>query len=114
MDANRSRNFDLLKKRLAEIDICVSHSDAGYYTVSTTVEPLFCFQRNSVEEAIDLAKLTLVSYISTFYEVEDFHVSVVSEPVHVPVVPVERTSPFSRLIPSFDNDGNDRFSLAMA
>jgi len=60
-------NAQTLQKKLADLDIFVSKNEAGGFSVHTTCEPLFCFDRKT-EAEIDLVVVdTLTSYIKTFY-----------------------------------------------
>ncbi len=78
------------EERLSALDITVSEDDNNNtFTVFTTVEPLFCFTCNSIEEVRSLIQDTLSSYARTFYQIERVRVRLQSEEI----IPIEKLRP---------------------
>ncbi len=91
---------DVLKQRLADLDIRVAVSDEGVHTVYTTCEPLFCFDSYDKDELPSLVVDTLESYARNFFAT-DLKIGIVSKPSPRPL-PVEHVTVLSRLEPVFD------------
>ena len=89
-----------LAERLEGLTIVVSGKE-GNFTVASYCEPLFCFDARSHQEVADKVAATLKSYVSTFYNVNDVHVSIREVAVNKPTVPVRRIEPVSYLKPTF-------------
>lgn len=92
-----------LKKVLSNFQIEGARTTAGKFLAYSVTEPLFCYERDSVEELVEVIGDTLKSYAATFYHFEDVEVEITSHPLSraVPAVPVERIEPTLRLLPSF-------------
>jgi hypothetical protein len=94
-----------LHQILSNLEIRVSFVEGsdGPYTVCTTSEPLFCFVRPTLEEINALVVDTLTNYVSTFSNVDSFHISTISIPVEESVIPVEKLKPLSIIKPTFSS-----------
>ncbi len=90
-----------LKRVLDRLEIEGGHTPAGTFLAFSVTEPLFCHERDTVEELAEVVAYTLKSYVETFYQVENLEVRVKSETRDIPTVPVERIEPTLRLLPSF-------------
>ena len=90
-----------LRKILEHLEINCGRTPAGTFLAYSVTEPLFCYERNKVEELNEIIADTLKSYAETFYRVENVTVRVKSEARTIPPVPVERLEPTLRLLPSF-------------
>lgn len=96
-----------LKRALDNFELNGGHTPAGTFLAYSETEPLFCYERNTVEELAEVVSDTLRSYAMTFYHVNlDVHLELV--PASSPSIPVERIEPGLRLVPSFGADWNDR------
>lgn len=103
-----------LAKQLNELEISVAEVGANVIAY-TTVEPLFCIERASLDELKSAVSETLASYVSTFYNVERQYVNVNSEeiPRQRRALPIQSVRPVSRLRPNFANLDSPRGLLAM-
>lgn len=106
MNEARSSDLKALRARLSELEICLSRSENGYFTVSSDIEPLFCFERSSIDEIQAVVTETITSYISTFYNVEGVNVTTVVQPLTPPEVVFQRVLQISRLIPKLSGGLN--------
>jgi len=66
---NQSKEIERLTQILSRLDVTISESSDGRFTVSTTVEPLFCFVRSSLDEINKVVIDTLQSYIDNFHDI---------------------------------------------
>jgi hypothetical protein len=94
VSANDQGKKDLiaLRERLQGLKINVSHRD-GVFTANTYSEPLFCFERQTLDSLKSVVEDTIASYVKNFYHVENAKVSVINQPVDTPVVPIQRVEP---------------------
>ena len=90
-----------LKRVLDRLEIEGGHTPAGTFLAFSVTEPLFCHERDTVDELAEVVANSLKSYVETFYQVENLEVRVTSEARDVPAVPVERIESTLRLLPSF-------------
>ena len=113
MTDTQSANIKALQDRLNGFKVFVSdRDDQGLFTVWTTQEPLFCFQRETLEEASTVIGETITSYIDLFHDVDGIKV-VVAQPFISPPAKDAKLLPFSHLIPSFSGAFNRELSLAI-
>ena len=91
-----------LRERLQDLRIIISQHD-GVFRANTYSEPLFCFDRPTLEAVKIVVEDTLTSYAKNFYHA-DVKISTIDLPVKRPPVPIQRVEPTSRLKPSFDRD----------
>jgi hypothetical protein len=105
VSANDQDKKDLiaLRERLQDLKIVISEHD-GVFTANTYSEPLFCFERPTLEAVQAVVEDTLTSYVKNFYHVDNVRISTAALPVESPVVPIQRVEPTSRLKPSFDKE----------
>lgn len=96
----RSSDYAGLGERLDELDITVSKNGNGGFTVFTTCEPLFCFERSTLAEINRVVTDTLRSYIEAFYNVKNVAVSIESEDIPRNVIPQKVLTPISKIKPS--------------
>jgi hypothetical protein len=97
------KDLNALRDRLQGLKIIVSQHE-GAFTANTYSEPLFCFERPTLEALKSVVVDTLTSYVKNFYHVENANVTLANQPVELPAVPVERVVPTSELRPSFDRE----------
>jgi hypothetical protein len=113
MTDTQSANIKALQDRLTGFKVFISGRDEqGLFTVWTRQEPLFCFQRETLEEATTVIEDTILSYIGLFHNVEGIKV-VFAQPLISPPAKVAKLSAFSHLIPSFSGAFNKELSLAI-
>ena len=98
---NTPRDGDRFRKALDRLEINGGRTPAGAFLAFSITEPLFCYERDTQEELVEVIADTLKSYAETFYEVENVTVQITSETRAVPNVPVDRIEPTLRLLPSF-------------
>lgn len=91
------------RQRLSGLEISISESADGKYTVSTTCEPFFCYERGSIEEISTLVTETITSYASTFYGLQEIGITTRIEPVSRSV-PIEKRTISSKIIPVFERN----------
>ena len=91
-----------LKKILGNLNINCGRTLAGTLLAYSNTEPLFCYERDTEEELIEVIADTIKSYMETFYEIENVKIQIRSEAHSIPAVPIERIEPTSRLLPSFE------------
>ena len=97
-----------LKRALDRFNLIGGRTPAGTFLAYSETEPLFCYERDTVEELAGLVVDTLRSYARVFYQV-DLQVQVEPESPTVPVIPVERIDePNLRLVPFFEESRDDR------
>ena len=99
----RVRDQKALEDRLSALEFIISEGQDGKFTVVSTCEPLFCFERRTLPELADAVSNTLSSYIKTFYAFSDIKVITKIEELEVAPLPVEEFKPISRIRPSFSN-----------
>ena len=99
--ANIPGDEDRLKKVFDRLEINGARTPAGTFLAFSVTEPLFCHERETVEELAAIVSNTLKSYAETFYQVDDAQVRVEFEDRDIPAVPVERIESTLRLLPSF-------------
>jgi hypothetical protein len=92
-----------LRERLQALEITISQHD-GVFTANTYSEPLFCFERPTLEDVKVVVEETITSYVRNFYHVADARVSLADQPVTRSTVPIQRVEPTSHLKPSFDRE----------
>ena len=85
---NTPRDGDRLRKALDRLKINGGRTPAGAFLAFSITEPLFCYERDTQEELVEVIADTLKSYAETFYEVENVTVQITSETRAVPDVPV--------------------------
>jgi hypothetical protein len=92
-----------LKKKLGELDILACSRPEGGFTAYTVSEPLFCIDRDTIDDLKSAVTEALANYASTFYHIDKKGVSTVSEDPIVarPSVAEEKVRPVSRLRPDF-------------
>jgi len=95
-------NTEAFFKIINDLDIVLSRSSDGVYTVCTTSEPLFCYDGDSPEALQPLVIDTLVSYGKHFFGIEPSGGHTESEPLNGGPFAIERSTPHSRLKPIFD------------
>ncbi|MEA3042331.1 MAG: hypothetical protein QOH47_169 [Sphingomonadales bacterium] len=89
-------------RQISELNIEISKSAAGLYTVCSTAEPLFCYDGETIEELEVLVQDTVRSYGKHFFNIELPPFSTESEPLDAGPLPIERATPVSRIKPVFD------------
>jgi hypothetical protein len=102
-ERSREKGLDALRERLQDLKITVSRND-GVFTANSYSEPLFCFERPTLDDLKAVVEDTLTSYVKNFYHVENAKVTLANQPVEIPSVPIERVVPTSELKPSFDRE----------
>lgn len=100
-DPAATERLQKLKERLTALDIAVSKGTDGRFTVCTTVEPLFCFVRDTEAEIENVVKDALRSYIENFYDIQIVKIETETVPVARSPLPIEELVPVSRVQPSF-------------
>lgn len=103
--ANETRNseaFEAFERLIENLDIQLSQSADGVYTVCTTQEPLFCYDSDSKEELSHLVVDTLASYAKYFLQIDVSNGETTSQPLEKELLPVEHFTPLERLKPVFD------------
>lgn len=100
--ANDPRDIDALTRTLSDLDVQLSQSADGVFTVCSTSEPLFCFDGDSKEEVSKLVVDTLVSYAKHFFHHDLTGGRTETQPLEETPIPVELSTPVSRLKPVFD------------
>ncbi len=95
----QSSEIAALTRHLSDLEIIVSNSGDGY-TVFTTTEPLFCFERKNLSEINSIVEDTIRSYIETFFKVGKFTLTVESEEFSIISIPEQRLTPISKIKPS--------------
>lgn len=99
-DVVKSGDLSELEHCLSNLRIFVGKSeDNGTFTVYSTSEPLFCYERKTELELEGLVADTLRSYVESFYEVQA-EIKVVKEQAE-PAIPVKRLLPASLFKPHF-------------
>jgi len=93
-----------LTKRLNSLEISVAEQEDGKLTVFTTVEPLFCFVRDTEAQALQVVKETLESYARHFYKKE---ATIKLEVQPTALVRQVRLEPRRRVYPIFSTPIND-------
>ena len=96
-----NRDYEALLRQIENLNIEVSKNADGLLTVCSTSEPLFCYDAQTPEEAVELVKRTLRSYAKHFFHV-DAGVTTECAPIAEAPLPIERTTPISRIKPVFD------------
>lgn len=99
---NENRDTDAFARLIEGLDIQLSRSADGVYTVCSTQEPLFCFDGDSREELSRLVVRTLASYAKHFLQIDVTGGATEAEPIAASPLPVERSTPVARLKPVFD------------
>jgi hypothetical protein len=94
------RERDRLAQVLDRLHIGISRGGDGRFTVYSTSEPLFCFERDTEEECRRVTVETLRSYIENFYEISEVEIVAETVPEQSPVIPIERLARISRIRPS--------------
>ena len=92
-----------LKKVLDSLDINGGQTLAGTFLAYSNTEPLFCYERDTEEELVEIIANTVKSYVETFYEAKNVTVLIKSEARDIPAVPIEHIETTLRLLPSIDN-----------
>jgi hypothetical protein len=99
-NSNGSERLKRINEFLESIEISFSHSpDGRSVTAYTNKEPLFCFERPSVDELKPVLAHAFVSYLVNFYDAAKVEVDIesTSVPEEVRTVPpVQRLTPFRR------------------
>jgi hypothetical protein len=104
MSANEGKkDLIALRDRLQGLKIIVSHHE-GAFRANTYSEPLFCFERPTLETLKAVVEDTITSYVKNFYHVDNARVTLADQPVELPVLPIETVVPTSQLKPSFDRE----------
>ena len=88
-----------LLKKLESLKIVVSQSEGGF-TANTYSEPLFCFERPTLDALKLVVADTISSYAKHFGHASELTVTVTDIPDDLPVIPIQRIQPTSRLKPS--------------
>ncbi|MDQ2878692.1 MAG: hypothetical protein M3R41_06420 [Pseudomonadota bacterium] len=99
---DENRDTDAFAKLIESLDIQLSQSADGVYTVCSTQEPLFCFDGDSREELGVQVVRTLVSYAKHFLQIDVTGGVTEAQPIAASPLPVERSTPVARLKPVFD------------
>ena len=95
-----------LERALERFELKGAQSSDGRFLAYSETEPLFCYERNTEEEILQVISETLQSYIELFYGVDDCTVRITTEPIAASAfrnratVPIENVAPTSRLLPS--------------
>lgn len=100
--AQETGNFEAFVRQISELNIEISQSSDGLYTVCSTSEPLFCYDAASIEEVDALVKDTVRSYGKHFFNLDLPPFSTEQESLNEGPIPIERTTPVSRIKPVFD------------
>ncbi len=95
---DQSKEIERLTQILSRLDVTIFKSSDGRFTVSTTVEPLFCFVRPSLEEINKVVIDTLQSYIDNFHDIGLFQIKIEKEEL-TPPLRQERSELVGRLRP---------------
>jgi hypothetical protein len=95
-------NFEAFVRQIGELNIDISQSSDGLYTVCSASEPLFCYDATSVEEIDALVKDTVRSYGKHFFNLDLPPFSTEQKPLDDGPLQIERGTPISRIRPVFD------------
>lgn len=96
-------DIDTFARQIGELNIELSQSPEGVFTVCTKSEPYFCYDATSKEEIDAWVVDTVRSYGKHFFNIDPkFGLSTESEPIEASPLPIERTTPVSRIKPVFD------------
>lgn len=95
-------DIDAFVRQISELNIEVSQNSEGLLTVCSTSEPLFCYDAGSKEEIEALVQDTVRSYGKHFFNIDLPPFSTECEPIGVSPLPIERSTPVSRIKPVFD------------
>ena len=98
---NIPREGERLKRVFDLLEIEGGRTISGSFLAYSVTEPLFCYERRTEDELLEVIVDTLKSYAETFYDVETVTVGVTSEARDILAVPVEHIEPTLRLLPSF-------------
>lgn len=100
--ATDAHNREALFRQIENLVIEVSQNSEGVLTACTHAEPYFCYDAGSIEELQTLVSETLTSYGRNFFQVEGLDIDARENPFSDGVIPVERSTPITRLTPVFD------------
>ena len=104
MASVRNEKIKRLEEFLSSLNIRISKTSDGTFTASTTIEPLFCFSRPTVEELAHVIADTLTSYVINFWDgySVDIDIEQIREEAAPPprqTIPIEALVPYSRARP---------------
>jgi hypothetical protein len=105
--ATKSKDYETLRERLECLDIRLYKDIDGSFTVISASEPLFCFQKQNLDEIQKAVSSTLEAYVKLFYHVSNVSVttSEASEDLqNERPVPIKQLSPVSRLRSRLDSE----------
>lgn len=100
--SNEQTDIEAFTRQIEKLEISVSQNAEGHFTVSTSAEPLFCYDALTEEEIEKLVADTFTSYAKHFFRLDDIKIGTKSTPVVGTTIPIERSKPVSRLTPVFD------------
>lgn len=95
----KKQDISALRERLADLFIHVSGNEREGFIVSTTCEPLFCFERRSFDEIEKVVEDTLKSYIKKFHNIQLAKVEFAKEKIEEIDIPIKVLEPISRIRP---------------
>jgi hypothetical protein len=102
MADEKTRDIEAFERLVDDLDIELSQSADGVYTVCTAKEPLFCFDGDSKEELGHQVINTLISYAKHFLNIDILSGDTESEPLKEAPLPVEVSTPLARIKPVFE------------
>jgi len=92
-----------LTKILEGLEITAFQNEGGGFTVMSSHEPAFCFERDTLTEIDRVVDDALVSYFRIFHGA-NVKMASEREPIARSVLPVRRLRPLSRVRPAFSGD----------
>lgn len=96
-------DIETFVRQISELHIELSQSADGVLTVCNTSEPYFCYDATSREEIDAWVVDTVRSYGKHFFNIDSkFGLSTECEPIEASPLPIERSTPVSRIKPVFD------------
>jgi hypothetical protein len=95
-------DIETFARQISELKIELSQTPEGVFTVRNTSEPFFCYEAETREQLHAWVIDTVRSYARHFFNLDLPPVSTESEDIEEGPLPIERSTPVSRIKPVFD------------
>lgn len=96
-----AQELETFARQISGLNIELSQTPEGVFTVRNTSEPFFCYEAETVEQLNAWVVDTVRSYAKHFFNL-DLNLSTESEPIEAGPLPIERSTPVSRIKPVLD------------